>query len=136
MIIIRPSTIGLTCTGHPDSGAFAAPTSRWCSVSGRLRRRISPNGKTSAPIPKAMRQPKASSWAGFRMCASKRPAAAPTSEATDWLALCQEPTRPRLPGRAASIRNAVVGPTSPPRAKPCTSRQSTRRAGAAGPIRA
>ncbi len=61
---------------------------------------------------------------------------APTSEATAWLALCQEPMSPRRFGRAASIRKAVVGPTSPPRANPWTSRQATSRAGAAGPITA
>ncbi len=50
----------------------------------------------------------------------------------DW----NEVYRPRRSGGAASIRKAVLGPTSPPIAKPCNIRNNTASAGATGPIMA
>ncbi len=53
-----------------------------------------------------------------------------------WLDIWNEVNRPRRPGEEASARKAVDGPTSPPRANPCTSRQVTASTGANTPMRA
>jgi len=54
--------------------------------------------------------------------------------ATPWLAACSDTYRPRWPAGAASAMKAVDGPTSPPRAKPWTSRQRMASTAAQTPI--
>src|SRR5262249_18633003 len=62
----------------------------------------------------------------------------PTSPATQVaksaLVACSDTYRPRRDGGAASSKNAVLGPTSPPNANPCTRRNTMTRMGAKIPI--
>jgi hypothetical protein len=54
--------------------------------------------------------------------------------ATSALVACKETYKPRRSGGAASIRKAVLGPTSPPNAKPCKRRNAIASTGAQIPI--
>ena len=97
---------------------------------------ISANGTTVTPISMAMRQPQSLSACSGSRLASVSPTSPDNSVATYWVACCSETYRPRFCAGAASSMKAVVGPTSPPSAKPCNSRKRTARIGAAMPIRA
>ena len=69
--------------------------------------------------------------------ARDRPLTAEVAEKTKWHILdsfAAIVSSTQLPGGEASIRKAITGPTSPPRAKPWIMRNSTARTGAAAPI--
>ncbi len=58
----------------------------------------------------------------------------PATAAIAWLAGCQATVRPRRRGGPASVRKAMIEPTSPPSETPWTTRARIARIGAQTPI--
>ena len=129
------SMIGRRWCRISASGLLMGPLCVGCSrLSGMWRRRKKAMGINARPSKKGIRQPHASICSLLSASVSTMPTTPAASEAMPWLASCQLPYRPRRPWGAISIRYVVDGPTSPPRANPCTSRQTMTMMGAANPM--